>query len=99
MLRLSRKGRTDPPRDLLNHLVLKVWTDKLKEPLTTGRPNSAATGKRREANSPGVRFLIAALKPLIEIGPEAAEVIIEKQRDTLPNRKIAFAKLVAKLTR
>ncbi len=87
MLRLSRKGRTDPARDLLNYLILNVWTSELKGKLTTGRSASAG---RRAANSPANRFLIAALKPLLVIGPEAAEKIIEAERQRRAGLKKRF---------
>jgi hypothetical protein len=76
MLRLSRKGRSDPDRDLLHLRVLTTWTNDLAGALTVGRSNSG----RRKANSPATRFLIAVLKPLVVIGPEAAEKIIEAER-------------------
>jgi hypothetical protein len=98
MLAESRKGRSDAARDLLNHLILKVWTRELKGTLTTGRANSAA-GKR-QANSPAVRFLIAALKPLFVIGPERAEKIVEAERTQLdPGLAPAFFALMNRLAR
>jgi hypothetical protein len=96
MLRLSRKGRTDSARDLLHQLVLRVWTDTLAGALTTGRKSDASSGKR-EANSPVVRFLIAAIKPLgVEIGPEAAEKIVEKEKN---DRKRAAQERRKRLTK
>jgi hypothetical protein len=86
MLRLSRKGRTDPDRDLLHHFVLRVWTDTLSETLTTGRKSNISSSGKREANSPAIRFLVAALNPLVPIRPEAAEKIVEKEK----NERAAF---------
>ena len=86
MLRLSRKGRTDPARDLLHHFVLRVWTDTLSETLTTGRKSNISSSGKREANSPAIRFLVAALNPLVPIRPEAAEKIVEKEK----NERAAF---------
>jgi hypothetical protein len=78
-LQASRKGRNDPPRRWLCHAILKVWTDTLMAPLTTGRRNDASGGKRG-ANSPVIRFLIAVLSPRAPIGPEAAEKAVERER-------------------
>jgi hypothetical protein len=86
MLRLSRKGRTDPARNLLHHFVLRVWTDTLSETLTTGRKSNISSSGKREANSPAIRFLVAALNPLVPIRPEAAEKIVEKEK----NERAAF---------
>jgi hypothetical protein len=98
-LSLSRKGRVDVPRELLNHVVLrKVWTQELNGKLTTWRANSA-TGKR-QANSPAVKFLIAALRPLFVVGPERAEKIIEAERKQ-PDPKLGprFFKIIDSLAR
>lgn len=92
ILRLSRKGRTDPARDLLHHLVLKVWTDRLAGALTTGRKSGASPGKR-EANSPAIRFLIATLEPLVPIKPETAKKIVEAEK----NERAALQKQIAAL--
>lgn len=79
MRRLSRKGRADPPRALLYHSILSIWIDTLAGTLTTGRTSGGAPGKR-EANSPAIRFLIAALEPLFTISREAAKKIVENEK-------------------
>jgi hypothetical protein len=104
MMRLSHRRRADPARDLLHHLVLKAWTDTLAGGLTTGRKSDASPGNKREANSPAIRFLVAALKPLgIEIRPEMAKKLIEAEKKgrrgaqnaALQERRRRLAKTVA----
>jgi hypothetical protein len=79
-MRLMRKGRKDPGREVFHHVVLKIWTVRLGGALTTGRKSDASRSKR-EADSPAIRFLIATLKPLAAIGPEAAKKIVKAHKD------------------
>jgi hypothetical protein len=77
----AHKGRKSPERDWLHSRLLSIWTTRFNGKLTTGRPSNAKDGERA-ANSPALRFLLAALEPVLlddMIGAEAAEKIIEAE--------------------
>jgi hypothetical protein len=85
----THHGRKSPERNWLYSRLLKIWTKRFKEELTTGRSKSA--GGKRGANSPAIRFLLAALAPILDaddmIKAEAAEKIVEaeiKRRAQMP---------------
>lgn len=75
MLAHAHRGNSDPARQLLYDIVLRTWTGPLKGSLKASRPSSG--DRKREANSPAVRFFVAAVAPLIKIGREGAERIVE----------------------
>jgi hypothetical protein len=77
----THKGRKSPERDWLYSRLLSIWTERFKGKLTTGRRSDEKPGKR-VANSPALRFLLAALGLVFHremIGAEAAEKIIEAE--------------------
>jgi hypothetical protein len=73
-------GRS-PERDWLYSRLLELWTKRFNGKLTTGRPGNTKPGKRA-ANSPAIRFLLAALTPILRddmIGAEAVKKIIQAE--------------------
>jgi hypothetical protein len=77
----AHKGRKSPERSWLYCRLLNIWTTRFNGKLTTGRPSNEKPGKR-VANSPALRFLLAALGPVLRddmIGAEAAEKIIKAE--------------------
>jgi hypothetical protein len=77
----AHRGRKSPERSWLYCRLLNIWTTRFNGKLTTGRPSNEKPGKR-VANSPALRFLLAALGPVLRddmIGAEAAEKIIEAE--------------------
>lgn len=96
----AHKGRRSPERDWLHIRLLSIWTARFNGKLTTGRPSGAKAGKR-VANSPAVRFLLAALVPVLRddmIGAEAVEKIIKAEigrRKRLPEMVERWMKGVA----
>jgi hypothetical protein len=74
------RGRKSPERDWLYSRLLDIWAKRFNGTLTTGRPED----KPRVANSPAIRFLLAALTPILDsddmIGPEGAERIVEIEK-------------------
>jgi hypothetical protein len=80
----AHKGRKSPERDWLYERLLKLWTHQLGGKLTTGRANASTMKEGKPvANSPVVRFLLAALTPILGdkmIGAEAAEKIVEAEQ-------------------
>jgi len=78
----AHKGRKSPERDWLYSRLLNIWTTRFNGKLTTGRPSNEKAGKR-VANGPALRFLLAALGPVLRddmIGAEAAEKIIKAEK-------------------
>jgi hypothetical protein len=87
-----------PERDGLYHRLLSMWT-RLGSDLRTGRPGPEEKGKRT-ADGPTIRFLLAALMPILRddmIGAEAAEKIIEaeiERRKRLPEMTASWVKVL-----
>jgi len=74
-------GRRNPERDWLYNRLMGIWTRHFGGKLTTGRTTDKETGKQ-VATSPAIRFLLAALTPILRddmIGAEAIEKIIEAE--------------------
>lgn len=94
------KGRRSPERDWLYSRLLSIWTTQFNGKLTTGRPSNAKPGKR-VANSPAIRFLLAALTPILRddmIGAEAAEKIIKAEIERRKRRLEMVASWMKGLT-
>jgi hypothetical protein len=96
----AHKGRKSPERNWLYSRLLNIWIRRFNGKLTTGRPSNEKPG-RRVANSPALRFLLAALGPVLRddmIGAEAAEKIIKaemRRRKRLPEMVESWMKGLA----
>ncbi|WP_339033397.1 hypothetical protein WHZ78_16675 [Bradyrhizobium symbiodeficiens] len=84
MLAHAHRGNNDPARQLLYDIVLRTWTGPLGGSLKVSRPSSGH--RKREATGPAVRFLVAAVAPVISIGREGAERIVEAAKSEAPRR-------------
>jgi hypothetical protein len=91
-----------PERDWLYVRLLSIWT-RLGGKLSTGRPSDGKSD--RSANGPTIRFLLAALTPILRdddkiIGAEAAKKIVEaeiERRERLPGLTARWVKFLNSL--
>jgi hypothetical protein len=90
----------EPERDKLYYDLLKIWRAHFAGELTTAKPHDKAKSGKRSADSPAIRYLVAALEPILRktISPNTAANVIAAEKRRLKLAPVTTEKLMAFLT-